>query len=119
MTRPLRLAEDSDLVDGAFLDNGGRVIGPLILAEPAGRHPDSFLVIPDEDLPLVHVEAAFENDHRVSGYEQVIGLIYDRSETPSGTVAVTGDRWDGAEVVIYTFETDEDADEARQPATEP
>jgi hypothetical protein len=108
MARPFRHSQDDDIIDGVYRDSDGGSIGLLIPAEDGDTAPQAFLVVPNEDLPLVHVEAAFENDHRISGYEQVFGLVYDEGEAPAPGVAATGDRWD-ADVVVFTFESDEEA----------
>jgi hypothetical protein len=109
MARPFRHSEDNDIIDGVYSDPDGGSIGLLIPVEDGDRAPQEFLVVPNEQIPLVHVEAALENDHRVSGYEQVFGLIYDEGETPAVGVAATGDRWDAGDIVVYTFESDEEA----------
>jgi hypothetical protein len=109
MSRPFKHAEDSDLIDGVYRDLDGRVIGPIIFAEPPHARPDVFLLVPDEALPLVHVEAALDADHRITAYEQVFGLLYEAGEQPAPAVAATGDRWDAGDLVVYTFESDEDA----------
>lgn len=100
MNRPFRHSEDTDVIDGMFQDPEGVPIGPLIVAESLDTPPDTFLVIPDERIPLIHVEAALDQDHRIGNYEQVVGLIYDASEEPAGTVAADGDRWDGGDIVV-------------------
>lgn len=112
MRRPFRHDLDTDIIDGIYRDPEGDPLGRLIA--PDGPAPiDRFLVLPDEDIPLVHVESALEADGRVGAYEQVFGLLYDPSETPVQGVRETGDRWESGDLVIYTFETDEEALEAQ------
>jgi hypothetical protein len=112
MRRPFRHDLDTDIIDGIYRDTEGDPLGRLIT--PDDPHPlDRFLVLPDEDIPLVHVESALEADTRVGTYEQVFGLLYDPGETPVQGVRETGDRWESGDLVIYTFETDEEALEAQ------
>ncbi|GMV84520.1 MAG: hypothetical protein AMXMBFR80_03780 [Dehalococcoidia bacterium] len=112
MRRPFRHDLDTDIIDGIYRDTEGEPLGRLIA--PDGPNPlDRFLVLPDEDIPLVHVESALDADTRVGTYEQVFGLLYDPGETPVQGVRETGDRWEGGDLVIYTFETDEEALEAQ------
>ncbi len=112
MRRPFRHDLDTDIIDGIYRDTEGDALGRLIA--PDGPNPlDRFLVLPDEDIPLVHVESALEADTRVGTYEQVFGLLYDPAETPVKGVRDTGDRWESGDLVIYTFESDEEALEAQ------
>jgi hypothetical protein len=108
MERPFRHDEDIDIIEGIYRDPEGEPLGRLIAAETPPPL-DRFVVLPDEDIPLVHVESALEADGRVTSYEQVFGLLYDPSETPAQGVRDTGDRWESGDLVVYTFETDEEA----------
>ncbi|MCO5201172.1 MAG: hypothetical protein M9925_05670 [Chloroflexi bacterium] len=108
MRRPFRHDLDTDIIDGTYRDTEGEPLGRLIAAE-SPPPLDRFVVLPHEQIPLVHVESALEADGRVSGYEQVFGLLYDPAETPSQGVRDTGDRWESGDLVVYTFETDEEA----------
>lgn len=101
---------DTDEVEHLYRDVEGDAIGQLLVDEPG----DFFLVIPDERIPLMHVEATLEADHRVKGYERVYALLYDPAEAVSRGVIETGDHWDGGDIDVYTFETDEQALEAQQ-----
>ena len=105
---------DSDMIDGEYRDGEGDLVGRLILEQRRHEAARAFLVIPQEDIPLVHVEAALEADHRITGYEQVFALLYRPGEVPAKGVRETGDRWDDGELVAYTFETDEEALEAQE-----
>ncbi|MEO8541237.1 MAG: hypothetical protein ABI577_15965 [bacterium] len=104
---------DSDMIDGEYRDSEGDVIGPMLTEQRRHEEARAFLVIPNESIPLVHVEAALEGDHRVGGYEQVFALLYRPGETPVRGVHEMGDRWDDGELVAYTFETDDEALEAQ------
>ncbi len=112
MSSPFKHGRDTDIIDGVYADTAGEPLGRLIVPD-TGRTPDSFLVLPDEEIPLVHVEAALEADIRVSGYEQLFGLLYDPGERPVEGVAEMGDRWVAGDLVVYPFETDEEALEAQ------
>ena len=116
LNRPFRHNQDTDVIDGLYRDSDGDPIGQLLVAEQPHRKPETFLVIPAESLSLLHVEAALERDHRVKGYEQVFGLLYDPDEEPAAGVRASGDRWESGDLVVYTFETDEDALSAQQYA---
>lgn len=110
---PFSRDSDSDMIDGEYRDLEGDLVGKLILEQRRHEAARAFLVIPEEDIPLVHVEAALEADSRISGYEQVFALLYRPGEAPVKGVSDTGDRWDDGELVAYTFETDEEALEAQ------
>lgn len=112
MRRPFRHDLDTDIIDGLYRDTEGAPLGGLVSAETPVP-PDRFLVLPDEGIPLVHVESALEADSRIEQYEQVFGLLYDPGETPVDGVKEMGDRWESGDMVIYTFETDEEALEAQ------
>jgi hypothetical protein len=98
------------LVEGIYRDREGKRIGPVFTNEDP---PEEFLVLPDEEIPLVHVEAALDADHRVASYEQVVGLLFDPQERVPRGVDENGERWDNGELVVYTFESDEEALEAQ------
>ena len=108
MSRPFRHDRDTDIIEGTYRDTEGEPLGRLIATETPPPL-DRFVVLPLEDIPLVHVESALEADGRVTGYEQVFGLLYDPAETPAQGVRDTGDRWESGDLVVYTFETDEEA----------
>jgi hypothetical protein len=101
---------DTDAIEQLYRDPEGDAIGQLLVDEPG----DFFLVIPEENIPLVHVEATLEADHRVEGYEPVYVLIYDPDEFASRGVVETGERWDGGDIVVFTFESDDQALEAQE-----
>lgn len=115
--RPFRHGRDTDLIEGFYRDREGRIIGRLLLADQPHELLEVFLVIPDESLPLVHVEASLDADRRVRSYEQVFGLLYEPSEEPAPGVRENGDRWEAGDLVVYTFETDEDALTAQEYTT--
>ena len=110
---PFSRDSDSDMIDGEYRDLEGDLIGQLILEQRRHEAARAFLVIPNEDIPLVHVEASLEADSRISGYEQVFALLYRPGESAVQGVREMGDRWDDGELVAYTFETDEEALEAQ------
>lgn len=112
LNRPFRHSEDTDIIDGVYNDGTNGGIGPILL--PSGDHDrTALLILPDEEIPLLHVEAAFDADHRIQGYEQVVGLLYDPGEPVAPGVRENGDRWDAGDLVVYSFETDEDAVESQ------
>lgn len=112
LNRPFRHSEDTDIIDGVYSDGTNGALGPILL--PSGDHDGrALLVLPEEDIPLIHVEAAMDNDHRVDSFEQVFGLLYDPDEPVPGGVGGVGDRWDAGDLIVYTFESDEDAVEAQ------
>lgn len=98
------------LVEGVYTDREGDPIGPVFTNEDP---PEEFLVLPDEAIPLVHVEAALDADPRVASYEQVVGLLFDPQEAVPPGIEENGERWENGELVIYTFETDDEALEAQ------
>ena len=59
------------------------------------------------------MEAALDEDHRVASYEQVVGLLFDPLEPVPPGVDENGERWDNGELVVYTFDSDEEALEAQ------
>lgn len=115
LSRPFRHDSDTDLIDGVYRDQEGDPIGQIMLDDQPDRLLDTLLVIPLENLPLVHVEAALDADHRITGYEQVFALLYLADERALPEVREAGDRWSDGEYVAYTFESDEEA-LAAQPA---
>ncbi len=117
MSSPFKHDRDIDIIDGIYADTGGEPLGRLIVPD-TGRTPDAFLVLPHEDIPLVHAEAALEADSRVSGYEQVFGLLYDPGEEPVQGVVDMGERWAAGDLVVYAFETDQEALEAQELLSE-
>ena len=105
--------EDTDLIEGVYRDPEGDVIGKVMLEQRRHEAPQAFLVIPEEEIPLVHVEAKLDDDPRVGAYDQVFALLYRADETPEKGVSDTGERWDDGELVAYAFESDEEALEAQ------
>ena len=105
--------EDTDLIEGVYRDPEGDVIGKVMLEQRRHEAPQAFLVIPEEAIPLVHVEAKLDDDPRVGAYDQVFALLYRADETPAKGVSDTGERWDDGELVAYAFESDEEALEAQ------
>lgn len=103
-----REPSDEDLFFGSYADPEGELIGQLVHSR---HHPESTqgLLIPDETIPLVHVEAALEADHRVTGFDMVVALVYEADETPPAVVVETGDRWDAGGMHIFLFEDDDAA----------
>ena len=113
MRRPFIHSRDGDIIEGQYVDGEGEPIGPLLTTE---RGDDNrFLVLPEESVPLMHVEATLEADRRVAGYTQGVGLLYDPGETPIGGVREMGERWEAGDLVVYVFETDDDALTAQAP----
>lgn|GEM_PF-5320463 len=112
LSRPFH-HEDTDLIEGHYADVEGEPLGRAILEDRPHDPPLGFLLIPEEDIPLVHVEARLEQDPRVAAYEQVVALLYRSEEQPVAGVREMGERWDDGEVVAYVFESDEEALEAQ------
>lgn len=105
--------EDTDLIEGIYRDQEGDVIGKALLEQRRHEAPMAFLVIPEEAIPLVHVEATLDADHRIGSFERVFALLYRSDQVPSSGVRDTGERWDDGELVVFAFETDEEALEAQ------
>lgn len=97
-----------DLCFGDYTDPEGDRLGKLLHRGHASGDTQG-LLIPDEAIPLVHVEAALEADHRVTTWEMVVALVYTSGEQPPATVVETGDRWDSGELRIFLFDDDESA----------
>lgn len=112
-TRPITRESAEDLFFGHYNDPEGDRLGQLVhrAHDPASTHG---LLIPDESIPLVHVEAALEADHRISGYDMVVALIFEADETPPTVVVETGDPWVASGMRIFLFEDDEAAAIARR-----
>lgn len=113
LVRPFHRDADSDQIDGEYRDSEGELIGRMILEQRRHEPAHAFLVIPEEDIPLLHVEAALEADHRVGSYDRVFALLYRTGETPAKSVSEMGARWDDGEFVAFAFETDDEALEAQ------
>jgi hypothetical protein len=110
---PFDRESDGDMIDGEYRDAEGDFVGRMFFQQRRDEPSRTFLVIPEENIPLVHVEATLFADHRVGSFDQVFGLLYHSGEGPVGGVRDMGDRWDDGEFVVYTFETDEEALEAQ------
>lgn len=111
VTRHFERSRDSDWIDDVYRDREGDRIGPIF-----ARGHDVLLVLPDESIPLVHVEAALDADRRVNDVEPVVALVYESGETPTPSVRDSGERWDGGDAFLYVFATDDEALEAQQYA---
>lgn len=110
---PLTDRFDGDLFEGEYRDHEGGVIGRVLHRRNDPR-PTRGLVVPDESVPLVHVESALDADHGIDSFAMVIALAYGPGEDPPDGVADTGDRWDIGAVHVYLFEDDEAAALARE-----
>jgi hypothetical protein len=109
---PITRDRDADLFFGEYTDAAGHRIGRLLRP----RHdPESTnaLLVPDEEVPLMHVQASLDADHLVTSFGMVVALIYRPEETPPEGVVESGDRWDAGDMRIYLFEDDEAAALAR------
>jgi len=111
--RPFDHDDDQDLIEGVYRDREGDLVGRAILEQRRHEAPLSFLVIPEEDIPLVHVEASLDSDGRVGSYDQVFALLYRSGEPVARGVREMGERWDDGEFEVYAFESDEEALEAQ------
>jgi hypothetical protein len=109
VSRHFERSRDSDRIDDVYRDAEGDRIGAIF-----AKGPDLLLVLPDESIPLMHVEAAFESDHRITDVEPVVALIYEIDEAPVRGVRDSGDRWESGDAILYAFATDEEALEAQQ-----
>lgn len=107
-TRPITKEKSEDLFFGDYADSEGERLGQLV-HRAHDRAATQVLLFPDESIPLVHVEASLEADHRVTGYGMVVALVFEAEETPPAAVVETGDRWDAGGMHIYLFEDDEAA----------
>lgn len=105
--------EDTDLIEGIYNDREGDPLGRAFLEQRRHEAPQAFLLLPEESVPLVHVEATLEADPRVGSYDRVFSLLYRSEETPVREVREMGERWDDGELLVYAFETDEEALEAQ------
>lgn len=114
MRRPFMHSRDLDIIEGEYRDREGDLIGQLVMNE--GGDDNTFLVLPEENIPLVHVEATLEADRRVVSYTQAVGLLYEPEETPVKGVRELGERWEAGDLVVYVFETDDDALAAQAPS---
>lgn len=99
---------DEDLFFGSYADPEGDHLGQLV-HRAHDRASTQGLLIPEETIPLVHVEAALEADHRVTGFDMVVALVYEADEIPPAVVVETGDRWDAGGMHIFLFEDDDAA----------
>lgn len=111
VTRHFERSRDSDWIDDVYRDPEGDRIGTIF-----ARGHDVLLVLPDESIPLVHVEAALDSDRRISDVEPVVALVYEGGESPAASVRDSGDRWDSGDAFLYVFATDDEALEAQQYA---
>ena len=111
--RPITKEKSEDLFFGDYADPEGERLGQLVhrAHDPAATQ---VLLFPDESIPLVHVEASLEADHRVTGYGMVVALVFKAGEEPPAVVVETGDRWDAGGMHIFLFEDDDAAAIARQ-----
>lgn len=112
-SRPITRDRSEDLFFGDYTDPEGDRLGQLV---HRAHDPGSTqgLLIPDESIPLVHVEAALEADHRVTSYDMVVALVYEAGEEPPTVVVETGDAWEAGGLRIFLFEDDEAAAIARR-----
>ncbi|MEP7216302.1 MAG: hypothetical protein ABI782_08615 [Anaerolineaceae bacterium] len=106
LARPLH-HQDDDLVGGRFLDANGDFVGEVLLE---GRNPPRrFLLVVEDDMPAMHVEAVLENDHRVAGAARCAVLRYGESATVPAGVSRDGDLWDSGAYKAFAFGSEEEA----------
>lgn len=111
-THPVTRERDEDLYFGDYSDSKGQRLGELV--HQRGDNTSSHAVlIPDEDIPLMHVEASLDADHTVSSFDMVVALAYGPDETPPSGVESMGEPWDASPTKLFLFEDDEAADLAR------
>jgi hypothetical protein len=108
LARPVTHTDD-DLVLGRYLDIDGRLLGEVILED---RQAERFLLLVPDDVVVLHVEAALENDHRVVSADRRAVLTFAAGEPVPPGVLREGERWDNGEVVAYAFASTEDAEAA-------
>lgn len=102
--------DSEDLYFGHYTDPEGDRLGQMLHRMPESTQG---LLIPDESIPLVHVEATLEADHRVTTYGMVVALVFEDGAKVPPVVVETGDRWDTGGLHIFLFEDDEAAAIAR------
>ncbi len=107
LRRAFRPEDDTDLAEGLYRGPGGDALGQVFLR--ANRSGETFLLLTEESMPLVHAEAALEADHRVDSYEQAVALVYEVGEMAPEGVIEEGERWSDGDAVVFIFGTDEDA----------
>lgn len=113
LARPLH-HEDDDLAGGRFHDANGDSLGEVIFdtASPSLR----FLLVVEDDMAAVHVEAILDADHRVESFAHRAVMRYgDRSEASAG-IRDEGEAWESGEYVAFVFESEADARAAESRA---
>jgi hypothetical protein len=112
LSRGITRDTGEDLFFGVYRDPEGGRVGRFLYRRHEAA-PSCGLLIPDEAIPLMHVEEALDTDHRVSSFGMAIALIYRRGEQPHAGVVEMGERWDAGDLRIFLFEDDETAAAAR------
>lgn len=100
---------DDDLVVGRYVDADGRLLGEVILED---RQAGRFLLIVPDDVVVMHVEAALENDHRVVSADRRTVLRFEAGEPVPPGVLREGERWDAGDAVAFAFGSTEEAEAA-------
>lgn len=106
LARPLH-HQDDDLNGGRYHDANGDSIGEAIFG--IFEQNEQFLLIVDDDVAAVHVEAVLDADHRVEDFGRRAVMRFSQpSEAPAG-VRQDGEEWLSGEYVAYVFGSEEDA----------
>ena len=100
---------DDDLVLGRYLDVEGRLLGDVILEDHQAER--LLLVVPD-DIVVMHVEAALENDHRVVSADRRTVVTFAAGDRVPPGVLRDGERWDAGDTVAFAFASTEEAEAA-------
>jgi hypothetical protein len=100
---------DDDLVIGRYLDVEGRLLGEVVLED---RQAERFLLIVPDDVVVMHVEAALENDHRVVSADRRTVVTFAAGDPVPPGVLRDGERWDAGDTVAFAFGSTEEAEAA-------
>ncbi|MGE0598812.1 MAG: hypothetical protein AB7J35_03170 [Dehalococcoidia bacterium] len=99
--------DDSDLLDGHYLDANGEHLGEIILE--SRRPPRRFLLVVEDEEVAVHVEATLESDHRTDSRARRAVLRYPTGADVPQSVREDGELWKTDEEVAFAFASEEQA----------
>lgn len=106
LSRPV-CDDDKDLLARRYIDLYDKPVGEVILED---RSPTRrFLLVVLDNVVAMHVEAALQNDHRMTSRARRAVLSYPRdAEVPPGVLR-DGDAWLAGDHVAYAFPSEEQA----------